>query len=281
MVDAGAIDPLIDFLTCPIPQLRRQAVFCLANVGGSIPQYRIMLARHPKFFSSMFESAELAVDSKVLELICWNLRNVCLLGGPTFSDVKIGVDFLFNKIIKPYWSYSHWQTCVRFALETVCTACRDEEGREFLIQQNITDQVLKILERDHLPLYQCTSGFEILAWVVAHGRDVDIEAFVRHNQVMERLMLRAIPGEFGAVIQELALKCLVVIAAHPSPDGLLHIFNCHEELFDMCGRLSMGLPPILHPNSENQPFCLPLTPTSTSMVKECAGQKKICWFLSY
>lgn len=275
MVDAGAIDPLVDFLTCPAPQLRRQAVFCLANVGGSIPQYRIMLARHPKFFPSMFESAQMAVDEKVLELICWNLRNVCLLGGPAFSDVRMGVEYLFQKIIKLYWDHSNFQTCVRFALETVCAACRDQEGREFLIQQDLPQQILQILERDNFSSHNCTTAYEILAWVIAHGREVDMVMFVGNKKVIERVVGRAIPDEFGPAVQELALKCLVMIAAQPSLDMLNVIFSCHEELFNMCGRLSMGLSPELYLNTENQSCNPPLTPTSNSMVKQCAGQKEI------
>lgn len=265
VVDAGAIDPLIGFLTCSSAQLRRQAVFCLANIGGSTPQYRILLARHPEFFSSMFLSAEMAQEAKILELICWNLRNVCLLGGPTFSDIKPGVEFLLNNILKRYWNYQQWLSCVRFASETVCATCRQEEGRAFLLQQNATESILNIIGQTHSLTATSHSVFEALAWILAFGRDCDKEAFVRDAEVIDVFIERALPGHLGNVIQELAFKCLAVIASEP--EKLMFTFRAHNELFDICGRVFLGYPSMTVRNISAPS----LTPTAATSSRECAG----------
>lgn len=268
VVDAGAIDPLIGFLKHSNAQLRRQAVFCLANIAGSTPQFRILLANHPDFFPSMFISADLASEAQILQLICWNLRNVCLLGGPTFAEVKPGVEFLLNRILKRYWNYQHWSASVRFALETICAASRHEEGRELLLQHNATEFILNVIEAGHNTSSSSQSAFETLAWIVAFGREADKEAFVRNSGVINVFIDRALPGHLGLVIQELAFKCLACIAAEPLPDKLLFIFSAHDDLFDICGRVFLGVPS----TSSSFPTAPPLTPTTATALRECAGK---------
>lgn len=275
VVEAGAIDPLIDFLTCPNAQLRRQAVFCLANVGGSIPQYRIMLATHPKYFASMFITADMTSEPRILELICWNLRNVCLLGGPRFSDIKRGIEFFLTHIIKNYWNYPHWQPCMRFALETVCAASRHEEGREFLLQQNIAPDILTIVGHTETFNTSTNSAFEILAWIVAYGRDSDREAFVRDALAMNVCLERALPGYLGLPVQELALKALAIVATDQGM--LLTVLNVHSELLDICGKLFLGLPAVKSPagsaaaNNIESGNSLAVFAT----VKACAGESAL------
>lgn len=98
VVAAGAIPKCLEMLRCPAENLRRQAIFCLANVAGSTPEFRKVLASHSQYFSSIIFAVLHAKDPKVEELAGWNIRNMCVLGGPDLDEVKPGIDFFADQL---------------------------------------------------------------------------------------------------------------------------------------------------------------------------------------
>lgn len=243
VVRAGAIDPLIRFLTHPDGQLRRQAVFCLANVAGSTPEHRVMLAKHPHFFSGMFSAARMTMDPKVFELICWNLRNICLLGGPSFQDLLPGVIFLLNQVLKQHWKYRDSSVCVGFALETLCAMCPVTERREALLKAGLFPclfSVLSLLPTN--PVVINESAFRAVTWILANGSTDEIQEFVQQSSLLQLIIDRAIPGQCGPVVQELALKCFVCITS--VPELRASVLQTHmEPLFELTRRIFLTATP--------------------------------------
>lgn len=273
VVDAGAIDPLIKFLRHSDSQLRRQAIFCLANVAGSTSHYRTLLARNPDYFPAMFHAGLMASDNKVLELICWNLRNVCLLGGPSFQEVRPGIEFFLNHILRKYWSYQHWSACVRFAVETIGSVCRTPEGRTFMQEANVIPCLLSLLEM--LPTNSMSTtqfALEALCWLLFHGTETDRELFVHNSLVVNLLLERAVTGQCGAISQELSLKIFACIAAEPHPDVFISMLQNHEPL-DVLGQVFLGLlqPSYAAASVPNNSSSNGFSALSHTTIRECAA----------
>lgn len=100
VVEAGAIPPCLELLRSREEPLRRQAIFCLANIAGSTPEFRRTLASHSQYFESIIYAVIHANDPKVEELAGWNIRNMCVLGGPDFKQVRLGLDFFGGQLIR-------------------------------------------------------------------------------------------------------------------------------------------------------------------------------------
>lgn len=98
VVAAGAIPVLLTLLTNSDEMLRRQAIFCLANIAGSTSEFRRNLASHSKYFPSICYAVYHATDPKVCELAGWNIRNMIVLGGPEFVDLKDGLEFFSDQL---------------------------------------------------------------------------------------------------------------------------------------------------------------------------------------
>lgn len=270
VVEAGAIPPLIAFLRDRDPQLRRQAIFCLANVAGSTQEYRIMLARKPDYFPAMFCAGDMASDAKVLELVCWNLRNVCLLGGPSFDEIRPAVDYLLNRILKRYLHFQYWSGCVRYALETISAVCRTPEGREAMLRQDLTQTLLSLIERVPSSSLSITqSAFEALAWIIAFGPEHERRVLVRNHTVIDVIVNHAIQGRYAAVVQELALKCLTCIAGDNDKELLLCILESHEQIIDVTAQIFMGLLSVAASGAAASSAAVLTLPASG--VRECAA----------
>ena len=242
VVQAGAIEPLIRFLSHPDPYLRRQAVFCLANIAGSTPQHRVLLAEHPRFFPGLFSVARMATDIKIVELVCWNLRNTCLFGGPSFNVLRPGVMFLYESILKQYWSYKDKSVCVGFALETLCTVCQHAEGRQCLLEAGFFGCLISVLSR--LPTNASSineSALKCLTSIfLSESREYHQLLLSQHRNVLELLLNHALLGLCGSSSQELVLKCLVCIA---SEDVLrVQLLQQHENLFNIVQRFILDQP---------------------------------------
>eukprot|EP01054_Gregarina_sp_Poly1_P011231 Gregarina_sp_Poly_1__11230@NODE_924_length_5693_cov_245_721649_g657_i0_p1_GENE_NODE_924_length_5693_cov_245_721649_g657_i0NODE_924_length_5693_cov_245_721649_g657_i0_p1_ORF_typecomplete_len686_score87_38Arm/PF00514_23/0_013Arm/PF00514_23/5_2e10Arm/PF00514_23/6KAP/PF05804_12/0_019KAP/PF05804_12/0_058HEAT_2/PF13646_6/0_012HEAT_2/PF13646_6/0_51Arm_2/PF04826_13/0_0014Arm_2/PF04826_13/10Arm_2/PF04826_13/4_8e03Proteasom_PSMB/PF10508_9/0_041Proteasom_PSMB/PF10508_9/2_7Vac14_Fab1_bd/PF12755_7/2_8Vac14_F len=100
VVEAGAIPPCLELLRSREESLRRQAIFCLANIAGSTPEFRRALASHSQYFESIIHAVMHAGDPKVEELAGWNIRNMCVLGGPDFEQVRTGLDFFASQLVR-------------------------------------------------------------------------------------------------------------------------------------------------------------------------------------
>eukprot|EP01055_Gregarina_sp_Pseudo9_P005353 Gregarina_sp_Pseudo_9__5352@NODE_63_length_4661_cov_162_085894_g58_i0_p1_GENE_NODE_63_length_4661_cov_162_085894_g58_i0NODE_63_length_4661_cov_162_085894_g58_i0_p1_ORF_typecomplete_len696_score215_04Arm/PF00514_23/0_0028Arm/PF00514_23/5_3e10Arm/PF00514_23/4_1Arm/PF00514_23/2_5e03KAP/PF05804_12/0_0058KAP/PF05804_12/0_026HEAT_2/PF13646_6/0_025HEAT_2/PF13646_6/0_23Proteasom_PSMB/PF10508_9/0_021Proteasom_PSMB/PF10508_9/1Arm_2/PF04826_13/0_0011Arm_2/PF04826_13/75CLASP_N/PF12348_8/64CLASP_N/PF12348_8/ len=100
VVEAGAIPPCLELLRSREESLRRQAIFCLANIAGSTPEFRRTLASHSQYFESIIYAVIHANDPKVEELAGWNIRNMCVLGGPDFEQVRTGLDFFAGQLVR-------------------------------------------------------------------------------------------------------------------------------------------------------------------------------------
>lgn len=232
VVNAGAVEPLIRLLTHPDAQLRRQAIFCLANIAGSTPHHRVLLAEHPQFFTALFSAARLALDPKILELICWNLRNVCLLGGPSFHSLKPGIFFFVDKILKQHWTYKDHSVCVGFALETLGTVCQVSEGRDFLLAAKAFPCLMLILSR--LPSNSNEineSALRVATWFLVYESRQVLREFLRSSASLKQLTHHVVPGYCGRSMQELALKCFTCVAS--DSECLVSILQNYPELLNL------------------------------------------------
>jgi hypothetical protein len=237
VVQAGAIDPLIGFLSHSDSQLRRQAVFCLANIAGSTPEYRILLAEHPHFFEGLFFVARTTQDLKIVELVCWNLRNICLFGGPTFQVLRPGVMFLLNDIIKNYWNHKDKSVCVGFALETLCTVCQQPDAMNCLLEAGLFDSIMSVLSRFTMNASSINeSSLKCLTCIllsdVSNYRQL---VLMHHGTILNILLNHAVIGHSGPVAQEASLKCFMSIASEKNLR--LPLLQQHENLFVIIGQI--------------------------------------------
>lgn len=113
VVEAGAIGPCVEMLRCSSESLRRQAIFCLANIAGSTPEFRRRLSENRDYFSSIVHAVNSSKDPKIAELAGWNMRNMCVLGGPAWPDLKIAILFFAHKLAEAAGSMSmvHGRGC--------------------------------------------------------------------------------------------------------------------------------------------------------------------------
>eukprot|EP01053_Blabericola_migrator_P001180 Blabericola_migrator_1__1179@NODE_12_length_24658_cov_176_683258_g9_i0_p3_GENE_NODE_12_length_24658_cov_176_683258_g9_i0NODE_12_length_24658_cov_176_683258_g9_i0_p3_ORF_typecomplete_len624_score87_59Arm/PF00514_23/0_0066Arm/PF00514_23/1_8e11Arm/PF00514_23/2_8Arm/PF00514_23/2_8e03Arm/PF00514_23/1_3e04Arm_2/PF04826_13/1_1e05Arm_2/PF04826_13/11Arm_2/PF04826_13/9_7e02HEAT_2/PF13646_6/0_0012HEAT_2/PF13646_6/2_1HEAT_2/PF13646_6/0_56KAP/PF05804_12/0_006KAP/PF05804_12/0_097Proteasom_PSMB/PF10508_9/0_55P len=100
VVAAGAIPPCLELLKSPEESLRRQAVFCLANIAGSTAEFRRMLACHSQYFDLLIFAVNNSTDVKMEELGGWNIRNMCVLGGPDYEQVRPGIVFFARQLLR-------------------------------------------------------------------------------------------------------------------------------------------------------------------------------------
>eukprot|EP01056_Protomagalhaensia_sp_Gyna25_P005454 Protomagalhaensia_sp_Gyna_25__5453@NODE_716_length_2786_cov_26_555879_g558_i0_p1_GENE_NODE_716_length_2786_cov_26_555879_g558_i0NODE_716_length_2786_cov_26_555879_g558_i0_p1_ORF_typecomplete_len677_score132_44Arm/PF00514_23/0_001Arm/PF00514_23/3_3e09Arm/PF00514_23/0_27Arm/PF00514_23/2_1HEAT_2/PF13646_6/64HEAT_2/PF13646_6/0_00081HEAT_2/PF13646_6/0_004Arm_2/PF04826_13/0_00037Arm_2/PF04826_13/32KAP/PF05804_12/0_0042KAP/PF05804_12/1_6Proteasom_PSMB/PF10508_9/0_063Proteasom_PSMB/PF10508_9/0_61Vac14_F len=169
VVNAGVISPCLELLRSDDEQLRRQAIFCLANIAGSTPEFRRALACHEEYFD-LLVFAVTHGDAKMEELAGWNIRNMCVLGGPDYNQVRPGVDFFARQLIRnspipdeigsmltnglasflavtqrappQCFARAGYAAVLRFACETFSWVSRGAEGRADIIN---SDLVLPLL----------------------------------------------------------------------------------------------------------------------------------------
>ena len=145
LVEEGAIAPLIEFLFNEDSSLRRQAVFCLANVAGATAEERRMLVHHPRYFEGVFHVYDNTRDSKIRDLVVWNVRNCCVLGGPEMEDMVPAIR-KFHEIFHPT-RMNDLSGTTKFLLEAFAGIAKSPEGRACLARFDTLAAVMVYLKQ--------------------------------------------------------------------------------------------------------------------------------------
>ncbi|EZG56786.1 importin subunit alpha [Gregarina niphandrodes] len=118
VVCAGAVPAMLQLLSVGHEGLVRQAIFCLANIAGSKPEYRVMLADEPSYFRALRYAILASHDSRIEELAGWNLRNIVVLGGVPFEKCLPALNIFIEKL---RYSVPARRTCVRLMMNGSAT----------------------------------------------------------------------------------------------------------------------------------------------------------------
>eukprot|EP01071_Lankesteria_metandrocarpae_P009999 Lankesteria_metandrocarpae@DN5269_c0_g1_i1.p1 len=128
VVRAGAIPVLMETLAHTNQQLRRQVIFCLANIAGSTPDNRKKLTAESDYCRRVIRSAEMCGDTRIEAIAAWNVRNVCVLPGATQDDYSFRyfTDFLCRgqgRVTMTPWSVE-FRDMDRYACEVLMESYR-------------------------------------------------------------------------------------------------------------------------------------------------------------
>jgi hypothetical protein len=77
VVEAGAVDPIIELVGHCEPEMREQAIWCLGNIVGDGPAYRDMVINHPLGVANVVKNVEHPHSAMMLRNATWTLSNFC------------------------------------------------------------------------------------------------------------------------------------------------------------------------------------------------------------